>query len=76
MVDIADVARESTLAIANARPFLIWNKNDHSKVSWAIEPVKGFIWPKALLSAVKGHVIDDFMRFVWERVTIRQHTPS
>ena len=65
MVDIADMARASTLAIDNAPPFLIGNTNDHKMGSWAIEPVKEFIWPKALLSAVKGHVINDFMCCVW-----------
>ena len=61
MVDISDMAREAALAIDNALPYLIWNKNDLKKLSWAIGPVKGFIWSKALLSAVKGQVIDDFM---------------
>ena len=65
MVDIADMARESTLAIANARPCLIGDKNDLKKVSWAIVPVNGFVWSKALLSAVKGRVVNDFMCCVW-----------
>ena len=61
MVDIADMARAATLAISNACPVLIGDKNDPKKVKWAIEPVKGFIWSKALLSAVKGHIINDFI---------------
>ena len=65
MVDISDMARASTLAISNARPFLIGNKNDLKKVSRAIVPVNGCVWSKALLSAVKGRVINDFMRCVW-----------
>ena len=65
MIDISDMARASALAKANARPFLIGNKSDLKKVSWAIAPVKGVIWSKALLSAVKGRVINDFMRCVW-----------
>ena len=57
--------REATLAIANARPVLIGNKSDLEKVILALVPAKGFRWSKALLSAVKGTVINDFMCCVW-----------
>ena len=61
MVEIADMDREATLAVDNALLFLIGNKNALKKVSWAIEPAKGFIWSEALLSAVKGRVRNEFI---------------
>ena len=63
MVEISDMARAASLEIPNARPFLIGNRNDLRKVTWAVEPAKGCIWPKDLLSAVgslKGGTINDF----------------
>ena len=76
MVDVGDMAMADTLAIANARPFLIGDKNDLKQVIWAIVPVKGFIWSKALLSAVKGRVINDFTGCLWGRITMGNHTPN
>ena len=65
MVYISDTGREATLAISDDRPYLIGNKNDPKKVAWAIEPAKGFIWPKELIAAAKGHIVNDFTRCVW-----------
>ena len=64
MVEISDTARAASLAISNARPFLIGNKDDLRKIKWAIEPIKGFVWSKELISAVckiKGGCINDLL---------------
>ena len=61
MVDISDMAGAATLAISDALPFLIGNKNDPREIEWAIEPVNGFVWSKDLVSAVKGRIINDFI---------------
>ena len=71
MADISDTASAATLAITNARPFLIGNKNGPMKADWDIEPANGFIWPEELLSAAKGHIVNDFMCCFRGRYTLR-----
>ena len=64
IADISDTTRAAALAISNARPFPIGNKNDLKKAKWAIEPVKGFVWPKELIAAVckiKGGCVNGFL---------------
>ena len=64
MVGISDMDRAETISITDARHLLIGSRGDPMKAACSIVHVKGFIGPKELLAAVKGRVINDFVRCV------------